>query len=100
MKIKELKEILNESNEMDELEIYVSPMVEIDQLNSSETMPAKTRRTASIFERYPMTGIQRIGIGGEIEGKRFNLSMVIGFDPSINLGAKRPEKLETNEFVN
>jgi len=94
MKVRELKEILNATNFHDELEIYASPLIEIDD---AETSNVGKRLVPELFERYRILKVMQFS--PHIESAP-DSAMIIGYDDSVNCAAQKSNEYESEEFVN
>ena len=96
MKVRELKEILNATAEHDELDIYVSPLTEIEDPESTGSNPAK-RLVPELFERYRILKIMQFS--PHLEGAP-EAAMIFGYDDSVNCIETELSQEESEEFVN
>ena len=94
MKVKELKKILNGTTEHDELEIYASPLIEIDDSGTNNGNPAK-RLVPELFERYRILKVMQFSPRTESAP---DSAMIIGYDDSVNCADKTED--EDEKFVN
>jgi hypothetical protein len=96
MKVRELKEILNATTEHDDLEIYASPLIEIDNSETDNGTAAK-RLVPELFERYPILKVMQFS--PHVESAP-DSAMIIGYDDSVNCAAEKSNEDESEEFVN
>ena len=94
MKVKELKNILNETSDYDELEIYVSPLTEMDDSGANNGNPAK-RLVPELFERYRILKVMQFS--PRLESAP-DSAMIIGYDDSVNCADTTED--ENEKFVN
>ena len=95
MKIGKLKEILNDVD--DDLEIYTSPLFEIDVLDDDLSNPSKPM-VPNPLKRYELVEVAQTGSVGP-KGV-YDLCLILCYDDSVNFGTESRDSSETEEFIN